>query len=144
MSVIGILGGMGPQASAKLLSMLVEKSIKTTGNCPEIVLMNVPVPNFVSNKQNMSIAKTMLIKRTKILEKAGCTVIGIACNTAHLMLADLQSITSVPFVSLPNLVAEKINELGFKKVGLLASPNTLLSRLFDEALGWRYRFNSTR
>jgi aspartate racemase len=139
MSAIGILGGMGPQASAKLYELLISGSKAYTSaaiddNYPEIVLLNVPVPNFISNKNEIVKAKQMLIERTKLLEQAGCMVNGIACNTAHLLLPELQAVTKVPFLSIPQLVAEQAKIAGFKRIGLLATPTTLASTLYDDAL----------
>ncbi|MDQ5972342.1 MAG: aspartate racemase [Patescibacteria group bacterium] len=139
MSAIGILGGMGPQASAKLYELLIEGTKAYTpaavdDDYPEIVLLNVPVPNFISNKNDLQKAKQMLIDSTKLLEKAGCTINGIACNTVHILLPELQAATKVPFLSIPNLVAQKIKAAGFERVGLLATPTTLQSTLYDDAL----------
>ncbi len=140
MSAIGILGGMGPQASAKLYELLIKGTQKYTpaavdDDYPEIVLLNVPVPNFISNKSEIEKAKQMLIERTKVLEQVGCTINGIACNTVHILLPELQAVTSVPFLSIPRLVAEQIKAAGFQRVGLLATPTTLGSTFYDEALG---------
>jgi aspartate racemase len=139
MSAIGILGGMGPQASAKLYELIIKGTQEYTpaavdDDYPEIVLLNVPVPNFISNKNELPKAKQMLIERTKLLEQAGCMVNGIACNTAHILLPELQAVTKVPFLSIPKLVAKQIKTAGYKRVGLLATPTTLGSTLYDEAL----------
>lgn len=139
MSAIGILGGMGPQASAKLYELIIKGAQDFTpaavdDDYPEIVLLNVPVPNFISNKNELAKAKRMLIDRTKLLEQAGCSVNGIACNTAHILLPELQAVTSVPFLPIPVLVAKRIEAAGFTRVGLLATPTTLGSMLYDEAL----------
>lgn len=140
MSAIGILGGMGPQASTKLYELLINGAKKYTpdavdDNYPEIVLLNVPVPNFISNKNELPKAKQILIERTKLLEQAGCSVNSIACNTAHILLPELQAVTKVPFLPIPVLVAKRIELAGFKRVGMLATPTTLTSTLYDEAIG---------
>jgi aspartate racemase len=139
MATIGIFGGMGPQASNKLCELIVSKALDRSVNrkdtsVPEIVLLNVPVPNFISNKKNMQIAESMLVKRVKIFDNANCDIAGIACNTAHLLLPAVQKHTKVPFVSLPNLVNERIVQISAKRVGLLATPTTLKSTLYDDAL----------
>lgn len=139
MSAIGILGGMGPQASAQLIDLLIEGTKAFTpaavdSDFPEIVLLSVPVPNFISNKDNLEKAKQMLIEHTILLEKAGCIVNGIACNTAHQVLPELQAVTKVPFLSIPKLVATQVKPASFKRVGILATPSTLQSRLFDDAI----------
>lgn len=140
MTAIGILGGMGPQASARLHTLLIQEApryihIESDTDFPEIIHISAPVPNFIRDKTNYETTKQILITRTKILEEAGCVINGIACNTAHLLLNDLRKTTSVPFVSLPHLVANKINKMGYKRVGLLATLNTLSSTLYDDALG---------
>lgn len=140
MSAIGILGGMGPQASAHLQNLLVRDTpqhitVTSDTDFPEIVSLSIPVPNFIANKEHLEQAKQILIERTKLLGYAGCIVNGIACNTAHVLLPDLQAATSVPFVSIPVLVAAKVARAGFTRVGLLATPTTLSSTLYDEALG---------
>lgn len=140
MAAIGILGGMGPQASARLFELLIGGTNRysparvDSDYHPEIVLLNVPVPDFISDKKDLEIAKQMLIERTIQLEQAGCIINGIACNTAHILLPDLQAVTKVPFLSIPKLVVEQIKQSKFKRVGLLATPSTLSSSFFDEAL----------
>jgi aspartate racemase len=139
MSAIGILGGMGPQASARLVELLIEKTPNFVTNpldsdYPEIILLSVPVPNFISNKKNMLKTKKILIERTKLLEQSGSTINCIACNTTHLLLPELQANSQVPFLSIPILVAERIKSNKFRRVGLLATPSTLASSLYDDAL----------
>ncbi len=139
MSAIGILGGMGPQASARLYELLIDGTKAYTPavvdeDYPEIVLLNVPAPDFITNKERLQDAKQILIDSAKLLERAGCVVNGIACNTAHILLPELQAATSVPFLSIPNLVAAKAKSTGLKRLGLLATPTTLSSTLYDEAL----------
>jgi aspartate racemase len=139
MSAIGILGGMGPQASAHLVALLIQKTSMfvdnpTDSDFPEIIHLSVPVPNFISSKTNMQKAREILTNRTRLLEQAGSTINGIACNTAHLLLPELQAVTTVPFVSIPHLVAGKLARQNITRVGLLATPNTLSSSLFDDTL----------
>lgn len=139
MSAIGILGGMGPQASARLVELIIANTPNFVSNpidsdFPEIIHLSIPVPNFISNKTNMQKAKDILIERTILLEKSGSTINCIACNTAHLLLPDLQAVTSVPFLSIPALVEDKVRKNEFNRVGLLATPSTLGSSLFDDAL----------
>jgi len=139
MSAIGIIGGMGPQASAQLLELLVRKApahmtIRDDSDFPEIVVVSVPMPNFVTSTTNMQTAKEIVIEHLPILETAGCDVAGIACNTAHQFLPAVQQKTHVPFLSMPELVGQHIANHGWRRVGLLASPNTLGARLYDDAM----------
>ena len=139
MATIGILGGMGPQATAQLYELIIEgtKTYRPTAvddEYPEVVLLSVPVPNFISNKDSLNVARRMLVARTQQLEQLGSTINGIACNTAHILLPELQAATKVPFLSIPLLVARRVQAAGYRRVGLLATPTTLQTTLFDEAL----------
>lgn len=139
MSAIGILGGMGPQASSRLVDLLIKKTPQFVVNpldsdFPEIILLSVPVPNFVSDKNNILKAKEILIKKTKMLEIAGSTINCIACNTAHVMIEDLELVTDTPFLSMPLLVADRIKKSNFKRVGLFSTPNTLALKIYDSVM----------
>ncbi|MDD2822528.1 MAG: amino acid racemase [Candidatus Daviesbacteria bacterium] len=137
--IIGILGGMGPQASARMVSLLVAISAKKfkAVNCedfPEIVLDSVPIPDFISSKRNKKIALEILSNRVKKLNKIGVSVLAISCNTAHLLLNQLQKVSKVPFISMVDEIAKEVHKSHIKKVGLLASPTTFKSGLFQQAL----------
>jgi aspartate racemase len=139
MATIGILGGMGPQASNKLCELLIDKALERSvsrkeADVPELVLLSVPVPNFVSNKNNLETARRILVNRVRLFAQANCDIAGISCNTAHLLLPDIQAASTVAFVNLPQLVANHITENKLQRVGLLASPSTLQSTLFDDAI----------
>lgn len=136
---IGIIGGMGPQASAKLLEVMIsmcnrDYGAKNDEDFPEIILNSIPVPNFISNEDNISISLNILKKRVKSLEIFNPACFGIACNTAHLLLADLQNETKAPFVSIIKEVASEVYRSKINKIGLLATPTTIKSRLYQNSL----------
>ncbi len=136
---IGIIGGMGPQASAKLLEVLINICTKNFGarsdsEFPEIILNSVAVPDFISDEKNLKTVLNILNKRIKLLEKFNPVCFGIACNTAHLLLKDLQFNTNIPFVSIIDEIVKNIREKKIKKVGLLASPTTIKTGLYQNKL----------
>lgn len=131
---------MGPQASAKLLEVLISMCTKEFGarnddEFPEIILNSVSVPDFISDEENLKTVFKILKKRIKLLEKFNPLCFGIVCNTAHLLLNDLQVVnTNVPFVSIIDEVTKKVAKVNIKKVGLLASPITIKSGLYQDKL----------
>lgn len=137
-SVIGILGGMGPQASAHLVKLLVDKSAKEFGakNCedfPEIILDSIPHIDFISNQKNSQVVVRTLKKRVKKMEKMSVSVFALACNTAHILLDQLKSASRMPFISMVDEVAKEVISRKINKVGLLTSPTTLKVDLFQQA-----------
>lgn len=136
---IAIIGGMGPQTSAKLLEVMIsmcnkEYGAKNDSDFPEIILNSVPVPDFISNKNDIDIAFSILEDRVKSLEIFNPVCFGVACNTAHLLLKNLQNKTKVPFVSIIDEVVNQVSDSGIDRIGLLATPVTISSRLYQSAL----------
>ena len=136
--VIAILGGMGPQASAKLVEILIDKSIKDFGakdgdDFPEIILDSVPVSDFISTSENIKHALEIFMERIKLLSHFNISSFAIACNTAHVMLDELRSTTKKEFVSIIDEVVDQVSKKKIAKIGLLASPSTIKFGLFDNA-----------
>lgn len=63
---------------------------------------------------------------------AGC--VAIVCNTAHVLLPDLQKVSKVPFISMIEEVVKQVNKDGMKKIGLLGTPSTIKYGLYQDAL----------
>jgi len=93
-NIIGLIGGMGPYASAYFYKLLIIKSTKEYGaknndDYPEIVIDSVPVPDFISDTKQLPDAKRMLLSRVRALNNFGCNIIAMTCNTGHLLYQDL-------------------------------------------------------
>jgi len=136
---IAILGGMGPEASAKMLEVMVsmatrEFNAKNGDDFPEIIVDSIPIPDFISNRKNLPLATKILIVRVKQLQALNISQFAIACNTAHILLDVLSSTSSTPFVSMIDAVANEAASRGIKSAGLLATPSTIKSGLYQNAL----------
>jgi len=128
---------MGPQASVQLHSLLISNqhtNFKSPDEFPLIVHVSIPVPDFISSPEAVPIAIHMIENVGKSIDTKDASVIGLACNTAHLLLDELPSINNDSFVSMIDAVVADINAKKFKKVGLLASPFTIENRLYHKAL----------
>lgn len=141
--IIGILGGMSPEASNYLYKTLIDLSIKCFGaknndNFPEILLDSIPVPDFISNESGKEDALEMLKNRVKFLNIVNPSCLVIACNTAHIFLDDLQKISEAQFVSMIEEVMNAVVMTKLKKVGILGTPMTIKSKLYQRTL---FKFN---
>ncbi len=133
---IAILGGMGPDASARLYQLMIELARSDFGavenhQYPEIVIDSVPVPEFFSNTAKAEEATFMLKDRVKKLNylEPGC--FGLACNTAHTTLVDLEQEAQAPFISIASEAAKEAQNRRYRRVGLLASPTTIFSGVYQ-------------
>jgi len=136
---IGIIGGMGPFASARMLELILniaKKKFKARvgDDFPEIVLLSLPVKEFLNNKELADEALSLLLDRIKTLEVHNVDSFGIACNTAHIFTDQIRRSTGIEFVSIVEETTKAVLNKKVKKVGLLASPLTISSGLFEAEL----------
>lgn len=136
---IGIIGGMGPEASAHFYKLLIYHAQKDFGvekneDFPEIFLDSIPVPDFISSEEREEEALKMLIERVKMMDKIPISFFCMACNTGHLLIDQLRQYTDKPFVSLLDEVPKLIKKQKIRKVGLLATPTTIKTKLYEKPL----------
>ena len=133
---------MGPQASAYLYNLLIQKAISDFGvekddQFPEIIIYSVTVPNFISNKKSVRQALKILEDRIKQINKLDISSLSIACNTAHLILPQLEEISKIPFTSMITEVVKSVQSERRNKIGLLGTPTTIRAGIYQNQLSDR-------
>ncbi len=136
--IIGVIGGMGPQASAEFYRLLVEGAklgygARNNDEFPEILLDSVPVPDFLADTRKMEEAALLLEDRTRRLTAFGASVLTMACNTACILSDRLEQATDKPFIFVVDEVVRRVAEEG-KRALLLASPTSLRLGLYQVQL----------
>jgi aspartate racemase len=138
--IIGILGGMGPEATADLYLRIIKATpAKRDQDHPRVIIYsNSKVPDrtpAILGTGPSSLPE--LIRAGKRLEEAGADFIIIPCNTAHFFIEQLQKELRIPILNMIKLSAEqaKKNYPHLKKAGLLASDGTLKSGLYRNVFG---------
>jgi aspartate racemase len=135
--VIGILGGMGPLATADLFRRIVEKTpAKRDQDHPRVIIYNNPkIPDrtaFILGRGEDP--RPELIASARKLEECGADFIIMPCNTAHYFAGDIQRAIRIPLVSMIEETAESIQKMGLRTVGLLATTGTILGGVYQSAL----------
>lgn len=132
-----IIGGMGPQASLKLHELLLTLSggeeSRGPSDYPTILHASLSVPDFIADQSAEAGAVQIINDACEALPLNSAASVGMACNTAHLLLDRIQ-LPKHNFVSMIDSVVAEIKSGGGKQVGLLASPNTIKSKLYHKAL----------
>lgn len=137
--VIGIIGGMGPEASAHFYRLLIHHAqkdyqIERNEDFPEIYLASIPVPDFISDEDREEEALEMLLNRMEQMDKLPISFFCMVCNTGHLLIDKLQETTNKPFVSLLEELPKYLKKKKVKRVGLLATPTTVKTKLYEKPL----------
>lgn len=136
---VGIIGGVGPQATNFIYKKIIELSqskygAKNNDDYPYLIIESLPISDFISDKNKIEVAKKMLVKSIQSLTKAGATRLCLGSNTVHILLDELKKTTEIKFISMIELVAKKCVENGFSKVGLFGTPVLLESGLYKKEL----------
>ncbi len=135
---IGILGGMGPEATAYFFSLIIKDTAaaRDQDHIP-VIIYNLPqVPERTAALLGKGPSPVPLLRKgIRRLGRAGADFIVIPCITAHAFLPEIKTAGRVPILSLLDealaLSRKKIPKL--KRAGLLASTGTLRSGLFHKA-----------
>lgn len=140
--VVGVLGGLGPEATVDFLSKVVARSGATADqeHIRLIVDINPTVPD-----RNRAVAGEgpspgpALAAMARGLERAGADFLVMVCNTAHAFQGDISSATDLPFVSLidETVAATLTRAPAARTVGVLATAGSLDARLYQDAFAER-------
>lgn len=141
--VIGILGGMGPEATVELMRRVVAATpAKDDVDHIHMIVDNNPkVPSRIAALIDETGESPLpeLQRMAKRLEAAGSDVLAIACNTAHWYVRDIAGIVRIPVMNMVTLTAERVaRDPACRKVGLLASTAVIKIGLYREALARRH------
>ena len=140
MKTIGIIGGLGPETTAKFYMQILSLCQKgNKRNRPSILISNVPISfaleeKFIKEGEGKKEFLSLLINSAIQLEKGGADFIVIPCNTAHVFINEIRASVNVPVLSIIEKTANVLNKKGVKKVGLLSTPATIKNKLFDSKL----------
>ena len=133
---IGILGGMGPEATVRMFNLIVKltKAEKDQDHIPIIIFNNPKVPDRTAAIIDEGPSPLpMLVEGAKELEKAGATFIIMPCHTAHYHYDEIIQNINIPFLHLQKETRHYV-ELRYSNLtrfGLLATTGTVEAGLFQ-------------
>ncbi|WP_051072049.1 aspartate/glutamate racemase family protein [Amycolatopsis decaplanina] len=136
--LVGVLGGMGPAATADFYTRLVRETPATTDQDHLRVLLwcDPTVPDRSRALLEGGTDPTpWLLRGARVLAAAGSDVIAVPCNTAHAFLPAVAEEAGVPLVHMTERTGRYLarHHPSVRRVGLLATTGTLRTKLYD---GW--------
>lgn len=136
MKTLGIIGGMGPEATNQLVLKIISK-FDGLGqkNRPDILVSFVPVnlenETELINNNSVGDFPELLINSAKKLERGGADFIIIACNTVHIFIEQIRQSVNIPVLSVIEETQVFLKKNKIDNVNILASNFTVNNRLFD-------------
>jgi len=137
--IIGIIGGMGPEATADLYLKIIKntKAKKDQDHFRVIIDSNVKIPDRTQAiLHNGEDPTPYLIQTAKNLDKLSVDVACIPCITAHYFYEAVQESVSFKIINIIEEVVEYIKKYypNIRKVGILSTTGTIKTELFNQYL----------
>ena len=135
---LGIIGGMGPLATADLFRKIVEQ---TEAACDQD-----HIHILIDNNTNIPDRTTALLsggespvpelrKSAGRLIAMGAEGLMMPCNTAHCFHGDVQAVSEVPVLHMIELTREALEQRGVTCAGLLATNGTIQTGVYQKHFG---------
>lgn len=131
---VGVLGGLGPGATAHFLKCLVEMTPATSDqDHVETLVYNDPT---VPDRTDAILGdgpspEGQLIENAQTLDEAGCDAIVINSNTTHYYHSSVASSVEAEVPHLMQLVGEKLTIEGLSSVGIITTQPAIEMGLYD-------------
>ncbi|GCE28525.1 aspartate racemase [Dictyobacter alpinus] len=135
---IGILGGMGPAATADFY----QRIITSTAACCDQEHLHVLIDSYSHTPDRTAFLlgngedpTPALLSMARRLEHAGADLLVIACNTAHAFMEELVLAVSIPIINWIDEATSGVTKASphLQRVGLLATTGTIKSNLYQHS-----------
>ena len=125
--ILGVLGGMGPQATNTFYQRIIDRTQADTDqeHLRVLIWSDAKIPDrtagILGTPEQAEAVFAHLLADAKLLEGAGCTVLAIPCNTSHYFADRLQAQLHVPIIHMIRETVKTIQAMGKQTVGILAT-----------------------
>jgi aspartate racemase len=138
--VLGVLGGMGPLASAQFMLRLtlLTPASRDQEHIPAVLWSDPRVPDRTAGRLTGGADPLpWLLRGIAGLRQAGCGAIAIPCNTAHGWYDQMRDAAGVPILHIVDAAAADLRRLGIGtgRIGVMGTEATLAMRLYQHRLG---------
>ncbi len=136
-SIIGVLGGLGPQTTAEFYQALVDQT--TVKTRPAICIWSLPMnlkheQEYIASGKHTDYYFNLLTDGIERLTKAGCTQIVIPCNTVHEFHSRLNQLNNIPVANIIELTAKEVANRKWESCLILMTSRTRTTQLYQNSL----------
>ena len=135
---LGIIGGMGPLATADLFRKIIEETAaeRDQDHIPLLIDNNTNIPDRTAALLDGAESPLPeMVKSARRLEQAGAEGLLMPCNTAHGFYEALRAETSVPVLNMIALTGQALARRGVTCAGLLATTGTVRTGVYQKYIG---------
>lgn len=136
--VLGILGGLGPMATAYFYELLISH---TKADCDQdhidiIINSHATTPDRTAFIMGKSADDPLAVMAADLqrMKTYGADLVAIPCNTAHYFYDKLIASTDLPILNIMEETARCLSRLGVRRAGILATDGTVMTGTYDRYL----------
>ena len=135
---LGVLGGMGPQATNTFYQFVIDRTDARTDqeHVSALILSDSGMPDrtaaILGGEESREAVFRRLLEDARLLERAGCTCIAVPCNTSHFFLDRVQESIGIPILHMIRETARLLAAQGLKRPGILATDGTIRTGLYQK------------
>lgn len=136
MKKIGIIGGLGPEATVDYYKEIIEAFKTGEGdlNYPEIIIYSVNMSVFIGmmREKKYEQATAYLTEKLDKLEKAGADFAALSANTPHQLFDELREKSGIPLLSIVEATRDEARRKGLKRPGLFGTGLTMKATFYRD------------
>lgn len=135
--VLGILGGLGPMATAYFYELVIAhtKVRRDQDHIDMVISSKATTPDrtdFILGRSKDD-PFTVMEDEARRLVTFGAQVIAIPCNTAHYFFERLDEVIPIPVLNMVGNTVDRVRALGGTKAGILATDGTVATETYQLA-----------
>ncbi len=134
---LGVLGGMGPQATILFYQRVVDFTAAAADqeHIETLILSDAKMPDRTAALLSGETGPVYerLLSDARTLESWGASCIAVPCNTSHAFLPAVEAQLGIPIVNMVTETAKALKAMGCKRVGVMATDGTLKMGLYHAA-----------
>lgn len=136
MKKIGIIGGLGPEATIDYYKEIINAFKNEEGdlNYPEIIIFSVNMSEFISlmKEKKYDQVTTLLLEKIESLKRAGAEFAVLSANTPHLLFDRIKEKSGIPLISIVETACDESIKRGYKRAGLFGTGFTMEATFFTD------------
>lgn len=132
---IGIVGGIGPEATVDYYRMLLA-AFKERGvdDYRSVLINSIDLDKALGylNANDLDGLIDFMVEPVEMLARGGAELGLFAANTAHIVFDEIQALSTIPLVSIVVAACDAAKEMNLHRVGLLGTKFTMQGTFFPE------------
>lgn len=136
MKTIGIIGGLGPEATVEYYNGIIAafKNDRADLVYPEIIIYSVNMSEFIGlmREKKYDQAVDKVIEKAENLYRAGAEFLAITANTPHMLFEQISSKSPLPLISIVEATREECIRNSFRKTGLMGTGFTMNATFYQD------------